>query len=288
MFKKVISKIYASGFHIISGTSIARTSPVIAVGKILKSHVKSDFVEIEGRQMFVGEDDIFDLSINKIWEPNETSIVKKNVHTGDVVLDIGANIGYYTLLLAQLVGPSGKVYAFEPDPKNFELLEKNVDINNYKNVILIQKAVSNCNEKTKLFLSKDRAQNRIFDSSNDGMSNNIEVETITLDEFFKDFAQTINFIKMDVEGTEFRVIQGMLLLLHKTPKIKILTEFFPNLINKSGVKPIDYVNLLSNEGFEISDIGNDLTKISSNDFSKLVTDTSRKKNNCTNLLCVKK
>ena len=238
--------------------------------------------------MFVGDDDIFDLSINKIWEPNETSTVKKNVNTDDIVLDIGANIGYYTLLLAQLVGPKGKVYAFEPDPKNFELLEKNVTINNYKNVVLIQKAVSNNNAKTKLFLSEDRAQNRIFDSSNDGMSNNIEVETITLDQFFKDIAQSIDFIKMDVEGTEFRVIQGMLEILHKTPKIKILTEFFPDLLNKSGIKPIDYVNLLSNEGFEISDIDNILTKISPTNFPKFVIDTSNKKNNCTNLLCIKK
>ena len=84
MFKNLISKIYVSGFRIISETSIARISPIIAVGKILKSHVKSDFVEIEGRKMFVGEDDVFDLSINKIWEPNETLIVKKNVHTGKI------------------------------------------------------------------------------------------------------------------------------------------------------------------------------------------------------------
>ena len=126
---------------------------------------KSDFVEIEGRKIFTRNNDGLALSIFKIYEPDQTEIVKKYVHEGDIVIDVGAHVGYYTLLMAQLVGKNGKVYSFEPDPVNFQLLKKSVEINEFENVILIQKAVSDTNEKVKLFLGDDdRAINRIYDA----------------------------------------------------------------------------------------------------------------------------
>ena len=69
-----------------------------------------------------------------------TALVKRIVRNGDIVVDIGAHIGYYTLIFARLVGPKGKVFAFEPEPNNFNLLIKNIKINGYKNIIPVQKA----------------------------------------------------------------------------------------------------------------------------------------------------
>jgi len=280
--KKLVSKIYNIVFKIIGGTFIARSAPAAYFGGFLKSYAKSDFVEIEGRKMFLG-DDIFALSINKIWEPRETLTVKKYVKKGDLVIDIGANIGYYTLLFAQLVGPNGKVYAFEPDPINFAVLKKNIEINNYKNVILIQKAVSNSNTMTKLYLSKSHAENRIFDSTSDGMPDYIEIETIKLDEFFKNKNEKINFIKMDVEGTEILIVQGMLDFLHKQDNLKIMTEFYPKLIKKLGVEPAEYLKLVSESGFKIYDINKNIH----DDSSKLIKKYTIEKENYTSLLCIK-
>ena len=61
---------------------------------------------------------------------------------GNFVIDLGANIGYYTCILAKLVGKDGKVFAFEPDPRNLKLLEKNIKVNEYNNVVIVDKAVS--------------------------------------------------------------------------------------------------------------------------------------------------
>ena len=71
---------------------------------------------------------------------------------GMVVLDIGANIGYHTLISSKLVGNTGKIYSFEPEPHNFKLLLKNIEINEFKNIIPINKALSNNIGSTKLFL----------------------------------------------------------------------------------------------------------------------------------------
>jgi protein-L-isoaspartate O-methyltransferase len=78
----------------------------------------------------------------RVCEPLQTQLAIQQIHRGDVALDIGAQIGYYTLIFAKLVGEAGKVLAFEPDPDNFVLLEGNVKANGYHNVTLERTAVS--------------------------------------------------------------------------------------------------------------------------------------------------
>lgn len=84
--------------------------------------------------------------VNSYWlgsyENEKVKIFKKFVKKGRVVFDIGANVGYYSLLAANLVGPSGKVFAFEPLRSNFEHLKKNADINFYRNIFPFEVAVS--------------------------------------------------------------------------------------------------------------------------------------------------
>lgn len=79
--------------------------------------------------MFLEATDCLGLLTHEIHEPLMTEIIKRETKEGDVVLDIGAHIGYYTLMFARLVGKEGKVFAFEPDPDNFTLLKKNIEIN---------------------------------------------------------------------------------------------------------------------------------------------------------------
>ena len=89
------------------------------------------------------------------YEPYETKLILKQTKKGDVVVDVGANIGYYTILLADKVGKNGKVYAFEPDKLNFEILVKNIKANNLKNVIAVNAAVGRKNETKVLYKSEE-------------------------------------------------------------------------------------------------------------------------------------
>jgi len=134
--------------------------------------------------MFIETADGLDFLIKPTHEQFETEVFKKEIEKGDTVLDLGSHIGYYTLIAAELVGEKGKVFAFEPKPTNFVLLKKNIKINNYQNVIPVQKAVSNKNGKGRLYLKEKKTQNRIYDSQeNDPF---IEIETVRLEDYIKE------------------------------------------------------------------------------------------------------
>ncbi len=247
---------------------------------------RKKFVEIEGRKMFCHGNDGLALSLFKTYEPTQTEIVKKFVKKGDNVIDVGAHVGYYTFLMSELVGQSGKVFSFEPDPDNFILLKKGIDANNLKNVEIIQKAVSNTNSTIKLFLSDtDRATNRIYDAGMNDAHKIIEVETCSIDEFLHNKKMKINFIKIDAEGSEQGVVEGMKTTLKENKDISIMTEFFPFLIKKYGSNPKKYLETLEEMGFNIQNIMEDgiLSKI--NKDSDIGNSNAEKF--CTNLLCSK-
>ena len=273
--------------NILLNSSLVRSKLIISIGRIIHSFSKSDFVEIEGRKMFTQNNDGLALSIFKIYEPNQTEIVKKYVHEGDIVVDIGAHVGYYTLLMAQLVGKNGKVYSFEPDPVNFQLLKKSVEINGFENVVLIQKAVSNITDKVKLFLGdNDSAINRIYDAKLGDAKESIDVESIRIDEYFKENDELINFIKIDSEGSEVKIINGMKQFLSRNQELVMMTEFFPFLIKKSGDEPNQYLKSLEKSGFSLYNIldKNEKTnKINSENFLESGINSEY----CTNLLCIK-
>ena len=273
--------------NILLNSSLVRSKLIISIGRIIHSFSKSDFVEIEGRKMFTQNNDGLALSIFKIYEPNQTEIVKKYVHEGDIVVDIGAHVGYYTLLMAQLVGENGKVYSFEPDPVNFQLLKKSVEINGFENVILIQKAVSNITDKVKLFLGdNDSAINRIYDAKLGDAKESIDVESIRIDEYFKENDELIDFIKIDSEGSEIKIINGMKQFLSRNQELVMMTEFFPFLIKKSGDEPNQYLKSLEKSGFSLYNIldKNEKTnKINSENFLESGINSQY----CTNLLCIK-
>lgn len=230
----------------------------------------------------------FYLFLKKYTDAAETSFMKKVIKPGDVVLDIGACLGYYTLLFAKIVGETGRVFAFEPNPENFALLKKNVDKNGYKNIILANKAVSNETGKIKMYLSEyHKADHRIYDSG-DGREA-IAIEAMRLDDYFKNYNGQIDFIKIDVQGAEGKVIQGMALLLQKNKALKIFTEFWPWGIRNCGLQPEEYVKLLLKHNFQIYHFNEQGNKIELADIQKLIATHAGdilEKDNCTNLFLI--
>jgi FkbM family methyltransferase len=190
------------------------------------------------------------------FEPYETTLIESEVKPGDVVLDIGANIGYYTLIFARLVGEKGRVYAFEPDPTNFRLLKKNVRANGYQNVIFVNKAVAESSGPLSLYLCPDnKGDHRIFESEDSRSA--IPIEATTLDEHFAEYQGKIDFIKMDIQGSEGRAVRGMQGLLRRYHDVKIITEFWPAGLRRSGIEARDYLADLERQGFRLFRIDED-------------------------------
>jgi len=151
------------------------------------------------------------------YEPVICAAIQRNVQSGMICVDVGANIGYLSLLMAHCCGPTGKVYAFEPLPDNLEQLKKNIAINHLLDQVIIEGlAVSDKSSSQVDFYEGDST----FEFSllpRHGHTTRIEVQTIALDDYFTEQKQ-LDFVKIDVEGAEGRVIAGMQrILLNQRP-----------------------------------------------------------------------
>jgi len=229
--------------------------------------------------------DTLGLSVCDIWEPLETEVVKNEVKRGSVVLDIGAHIGYYTLLMARLVGPQGRVFAFEPNPANYDLLRRNVQINSYRNVTIVDRAVAEGRKTVCLHLSADNSgDHRIYDS-NDGR-NSVEVRCIGLNSYFRRYTRRIDFIKMDIQGAEPGAIRGMSSLL-QSHHPRMVVEFWPFGLTRFGVSGMEFLELLESFDYELFEVDERTSSIEPAAINALVAaydpdDEFRH----TNLLCV--
>ena len=181
----------------------------------------------------------------RILESHELDILKKIISKKMIVIDIGANIGLYTSILSKLVGDKGKVFAFEPDPNNFRLLKKCITKNNLCNVTLERKAISNNSHQGYLYQSGyNSGDNRIYKSNNNFRK--IIIDTITLDSYFKEIPK-VNFIKMDIQGSEYLAFQGMQKIIFKNKNITIFSEFCPTMLKRCGSIPKVFLkNLILN------------------------------------------
>jgi len=217
----------------------------------VQSKCSSNFIVLDGRKMYVDEEEYLKLLLEH--DGIMTKFVKNEIKKGDVVLDLGAHIGYWTCLLAELVGDKGHVFAFEPEPHNFQILQKNVEMNNYKNVTLEQKAISNKTGKISLYISNVSTDHRIYDFP--GNQNSIEVDVVRLDDYFKDKEVSINYLKSNLQGADFAAIQGMQLLLKRSKNLKMIVEYHPDTLQEFGFNPSEFIETLVNEGFRLYDVG---------------------------------
>lgn len=152
-------------------------------------------------------------------EPEQTAAMAEAIRPGGVFFDIGANVGYYTILASRLVGSNGKVVAFEPAPRNIEFLRHHVELNAAANVVLKTCAVSNAKGPVRFSLGPDSAMGHI------GEEGELEVETTTLDEVVSELGMTPNVMKIDVEGAEKEVFLGAARTLEKAkPAIFLSTH----------------------------------------------------------------
>lgn len=249
----------------LTGNKIGKIKPFKELHKFVSSKVKSRTAEVMGHKMLLDENDDLSLSINEVFEPVETDIVIKQVKLGQTVVDIGANIGYYTLIMARLVGPEGRVIAFEPDPNNFDILKKNIEMNGYKNVTLYQKAVSQESGNIQLYFNRHGSISRTFDAG-DGREK-MEVGAVKLDDVVK---ERVDFIKIDIEGAEIGAIKGSKEILSKW-KPTIISEFAPKDIKKFGATAEEYLRIMQELKYNFYDADEETRNLQKVDIETLLS-----------------
>ena len=249
---KILFYFYQKGKNLLGGQGLTKYSFVRKVKHYSLSNLQTDYAEVFGNKLFLSKKGLaLSISHYGTYEELESKIMEEKIEMGNIVVDVGANIGLHTLNMARIVGNTGQVFAFEPDPSNFEILKKNVKINNYKNIILEQKAVGDKHGRTTLYQSDHPGKHRIFPQTEQAKSQ-VQVELTNLDNYFdSDMIDKINFIKIDVEGLEFSVLKGMKNILKNSKKIKILFEFMPENTMEVGFTPIELLNYLTSNDFKL-------------------------------------
>lgn len=183
----------------------------------------------------------------KIQDKEEIHFLKSTIQPNTTVVDIGANIGVYAKIIANIVGQKGKVIAFEPDKINYERLVKNTI--DFPNIINHLKAISDKTHTLKLYksplLNVDHRTYQVDDATEI-----VEIDAISLDDFI-DNKYPINFIKMDIQGYEYSAFLGMINTLKNNPKIIILTEYWPYGLHKANTDIDAYFNLFKSIDFKV-------------------------------------
>ncbi|HKV06871.1 MAG TPA: FkbM family methyltransferase [Thermoanaerobaculia bacterium] len=188
-----------------------------------------------------------------LMEWNEAESVcwcRRLVRPGMTVVDVGAHIGYYTRLLASLVGPSGAVYAFEAHPENFALARRNLGERSGGHVHLFNLAAGDEPGRVRLHLSPGSSNHSLVSGYTEDRGT-IEVECVTLDSFLAGCGVgAVDFVKIDVEGAEPRVLAGMSRLLAASPRAALLIELNPRALACGGSSAEDLLERIGSLGFE--------------------------------------
>jgi len=208
---------------------------------------------------------------------------KRLVRDGMIAIDVGAHVGYYSSLLSKLVGSRGKVYAFEACPENYQALSSNLGVINANNTVAINKAISDRTGKVELLLSAGHSTHSFY--SYKETVGRCEVETTTLDAFVEQQGlPKVNFIKIDIEGAEPLALAGMTRTIERSDDLTMLIELNPEALRAGGSSSSALLRQLSDFGFDVKAIPNEL--VATSELQEVDLKTISEKS-VLNLLCQK-
>ena len=197
-----------------------------------------------------------------VWEPNISAFISQTLAPGDSFVDVGANIGYFSLLASRVVGPSGNIYAIEASPTIFSKLKRNVKLNQNQNIKLFNQAASDKTGTLDIFIAPQEnlgATTTVAEvARRKGHALEAKVEARPLADIIgEDHLLAARLIKIDVEGAEMSVIQGVAQLL---PKFSNMTEWIieisPQAIEEAGKSAGELLSIFKNAGYHLYCISN--------------------------------
>lgn len=187
-------------------------------------------------------------------EPHVLDRFSTHVEPGMHVVDVGANFGMYSLVASEQLDGEGKVWAFEPNPTVHEILARNVDRNGLSDVIEAVPYAASDEEGPGVLRVHSRfsgtGEIRAGPGSREGSYEEHTVETVRLDTYFAEQGwPEVDLVKMDVEGHEFSVLDGMRELSKRNPQMELVFEYGLDHLERAGVAPEDLVARLKELGF---------------------------------------
>lgn len=189
------------------------------------------------------------------WELHESTTILDTLKEGNTFVDIGANIGYYSVIAAEKVGKNGKVFSFEPDPKNFSLLKENAAINHYVNIEVVNAGLSNKHHTSPLYMSvENRGDHRLFTDKEQKQISHV-IELIPGDSIFLNSdnqQETIHCIKIDTQGYECHIIDGLRQTIQQNQShLSIVMEFWPWGLRQNQSNAYELLSILDQFNFDI-------------------------------------
>jgi FkbM family methyltransferase len=251
----IINRLFRFFVKRLAGYGLGKFSLIANIYFRVAKKAMPKYILFKDNKIFLeSENSIYFATVGYGSEEYELSLFESEILASSVVLDIGASIGLYTLTAAKY---AYKVYSFEPDPLTFANLKKNVEGNFYRNIITINKAVSDRNGESQFFSSstkKSRASNYLIKDNDNTHDESIKVELVALDNFFKDKNEKIDIIKMDIEGAEFEAVRGMRNLIRANKDLKLFLEFNPHALIRQGTDLSSFLDYLYNLEFSFHHI----------------------------------
>jgi FkbM family methyltransferase len=212
----------------------------------------------EGLHLRLDLDDYIQRGIfYEAWETPELAFARAILRHGDIMFDVGANVGIFTLVGASAVGPTGQVHAFEPIPVNFNRLTENVQRNGFANVVVNQAAAGPLDGVTQLGLEPDMERTSGKQMSGfftvGSTQRQVTVPVVRLDRYAEAHlpGRAIRLIKIDVEGYEPEVLRGMQALLDAQRVDVMMMEVDVYSLNRLGTTVGALVNRLHKSGYHL-------------------------------------
>lgn len=190
-----------------------------------------------------------------IWERNETFLFEHCLKAGTYFLDLGAHLGYYSVLAGIKVQPGGRIFSFEPDPKNYSIFKRNIELNHLENVITpIPKAAAHFTGTQRLYggSKDDHSDRTLFNTGRSKYEQEISCVRVGdyLAQHHPDVLDKVNLVKIDIEGFEPYACEGMGRIL-KNPSLILFTELNYERLRQAGFSARRYLERLRDFGFRI-------------------------------------
>lgn len=200
-------------------------------------------------------------------EKGVRDVIRDSLSKGDCFVDVGAFIGYYSILAREYVGKEGKIIAFEPNPFNYQKLRKNIELNSFTNVVAENMALADKEGSLKLFKGKCPTSHSLVPGTQYTKEDYVTIKAIPFDKYQEEHSVIPKCIKIDVEGAEYYVLKGMERTIN-TYHPDIILEVHPEHLNNLGLGVEALLTFLEKRGYKLFNV-HDMKSMSAEELSRV-------------------